>query len=138
MGIAQYSSGRNDETEKSLLLAYREFDELCNLGQIGYTLDHLVELGAQRRNYDQALQYNGEARAIFEQIENPVEVADCYISRGRVLAQIRQAGKALEAYSSAKTIVMQKCNRDSKLMRMIDEETRALIGKLGWRKLLFW
>ena len=138
MGITQYSSGRNDEAEKSLLLAYREFDELGNLGQIGYTLDHLVELEAQRRNYDQALQYNGEARAIFEQIENPVEVADCYISRARVLAQMRQTGKALEAFSSAKTIVTQKCHSDPKLIRMIDEETRALIGKLGWRKLLFW
>ena len=138
MGIAQYSSGRNDEAEKSLLLAYREFDELDNHAQIGYTLDHLVVVETQRRNYNQALQYNGEARAIFEKIQNHVEVATCYISQGRVLAQMWQARNALEAYNNAKTIVTQQCNSDTKLMRMIDEETKTLIRKLGWMMLLPW
>ena len=138
MGIAQYSWGRNDEAEKSLLRAYREFDELHNHGQMGYTLDHLAELEIRRHNYDQALQYNGEARATFEQIGNHAEVADCYISRGRVFAQMRQKQNALAAYNTAKNIVTRHCNGDSILIRMIDDETRLLVGILGWRRLLPW
>ena len=138
MGIAQYGWGRNDEAEKSLLLAYREFDELNNHGQMGYTLDHLVELEIRRHNYDQALQYNGEARATFEQIGNHAEVADCYISRGRVFAQMRQKRNALAAYNTAKSIVTRHCNGDSVLMRMIDDETRSLIGIFGLKMLIPW
>ncbi len=139
MGIAQYGWGRNEEAEKSrLLLAYREFDKLNNHGQMGYTLDHLAELEIRRHNYDQALQYNGEARATFEQIGNHAEVADCYISRGRVFAHMRQKRNALAAYNTAKSIVTRHCNGDSILIRMVDDETRSLIGILGWRRLLPW
>ena len=141
MGIAQYSLGRNDEAEKSLLLAYREFDELDNLGQMGYALDHLVELEARRGHFDQALQYNGQARAIFEQIDNPVEVADCYISRGRVLVQMRQTSDARQAYEMARSVVVQRCNSNLKLMQLIDdeeEEIMALERKLDWKWLLPW
>ena len=138
LGITQYSSGHNDEAEKSLLLAYREFDDLVNHANMGYVLDHLIEVEVRRRNYDQALQYNGEARAIFEEIGNHVEVAVCYICRGRVLTHMRQRRNALAAYGSAKAIVTQQCNSDSKLMRMIDEETRSLTGIFGWRMLTPW
>jgi len=123
LGIAQYALGCNDEAEKTLLLAYREFDELHGYAQMGYALTHLAEIEVRRQNHDQALQYNGEARVAFEKIGIHAEVADCYIVRGRVLAQMRQKGNALVAYNTAKTIVTQHCNGDPILMRMIDEET---------------
>ncbi len=138
LGITQYSSGRNDEAEKSLLLAYRQFDDLVSHANMGYVLDHLVEVEVRRRNYDQALQYNGEALALFEGIGNHIEVAVCYICRGRVLTHMRQTRNALAAYGSAKAILTQQCNSDSKFMRMIDVETRSLIGIFGWRMLIPW
>ncbi|KAF8329207.1 hypothetical protein F5887DRAFT_1005135 [Amanita rubescens] len=138
LGITQYSSGRNDEAEKSLLLAYRQFDDLVNHAYMGYVLDHLVEVELRRRRYDQALQYNGEALALFEEIGNHAEVAVCYICRGRVLTKMRQTRNALAAYDSAKVVVTQQCNSDPKKMRMIDEDTRSLIGIFGWRMLIPW
>ena len=141
MGIAQYSLGLNDEADKSLLAAYREFDELDNFAQMGYALDHLVELEARRGNFDQALRYNDDARAIFEQIENHVEVAGCCVSRGRVFAQMGRTGEARQAYEMARTVAVQRCSSNLKLMRMIDraeEEVMAMVRKLGWKRLLLW
>ncbi|KAK2459423.1 hypothetical protein APHAL10511_008562 [Amanita phalloides] len=122
----------------SLLLAYREFDELENYGQMGYTLDHLVELELQRGNFEQALQYNGEARAIFEKIENPTEVVDCYVSRGRVFAKMRRIDDAREAYNIARIVAIKECNSNPKLIQMIDGDDRNLDQRAGWRQFLLW
>ncbi|KAK2462604.1 hypothetical protein APHAL10511_005337 [Amanita phalloides] len=138
LGIALYSSGNHDKAEQSLLLAYREFDELENYGQMGYALDHLVELELQRGNFEQALQYNGEARAIFEKIKNPTEVVDCYVSRGRVFAKMRRIDDARESYNKARTVAIKECNSNQKLIQMIDGEVRNLNQRAGWRRFLPW
>jgi tetratricopeptide (TPR) repeat protein len=137
MGIAQYSSGNYDEADGSLLRAYREFDELDNYGQMGYALDHLVELEVQRGNLEQAPQYSGEALSVFERIENHAEIVACYISRGRVLAQMGRTSDAQEAYSKARAVAEHWCNIPE-LLQTIDKEVQILGRKSGWRKLLPW
>ncbi|KAK2462603.1 hypothetical protein APHAL10511_005336 [Amanita phalloides] len=138
--IALSWSGQHDEAEKTFQRAYQVFDELKNLAQMGYTLDHLVDLELKRRNFKQALQYNGEARFIFETIENPIEVADCYISRGSVLARMRRFDDARDAYNNARITAMQQCNNNTNLMQIIDEDVKELnqMAASSWRWFLPW
>ncbi|KAK2462605.1 hypothetical protein APHAL10511_005338 [Amanita phalloides] len=139
LGIAQYSSGSHNEAQKCLLLAYQEFNELDNYGQMGYTLDHLVELEVQKGNMRQALEYNKEARAIFEQIGNHAEIVDCYVSQGRVLAQMGRADDAREAYDKARAIAVEECS-DTKLLQVVEKELQSLDSNSlsGWQRLFSW
>ncbi|KAF8626484.1 hypothetical protein AX17_006540 [Amanita inopinata Kibby_2008] len=137
IGIAHYFLGNHDAAFQSLLVAYQEFETLNNYGQMAYSLDHLVEVELARGNVEEALQYNGEMRIIFEKIENQQEVANSFIIRGRIFAKACQLDDARQAYESAMTISSQKCN-DAATLHLIGVEMKNLnrICRPVWRRML--